>query len=149
MPELPVPKSSLDPPVPKPTAPPAGIPDVPDMPAEPEVPVPPSQPATPAPKTAADLGPGRDGGGLISIWVPDGARVLINGLETRSTGRHRQYVSYGLRPGAVYRYEIRAQIVRDGRLIEKTRTVYLTRGERSRVAFRFDAEPEEAIATLW
>ena len=45
--------------------------------------------------------------------------------------------------------EIRARIVRDGRLIKDTRTVYLTAGAREGVAFRFNVNPEEAVATLW
>ena len=76
------------------------------------------------------------------------AEVVINGLETRSTGAHRQYVSYGLKPGRTYKYEIRARIVRGGRRIEDTRTVYLQAGARRDIAFRFAPEPDQAIAAL-
>ena len=38
---------------------------------------------------------------------------------------------------------------RDGRFIESTRTVYLTAGGRQRVAFDFEAKPEETVAVLW
>jgi uncharacterized protein (TIGR03000 family) len=75
--------------------------------------------------------------------------VFINGLETKSRGRYREYVSYGLKPGFTYKYEIRAEITRQGRLVENTGTVYLTAGARKRVAFRLEAEPDEAIAALW
>jgi len=75
--------------------------------------------------------------------------VLINGFETKSTGEHREYVSYGLKPGFTYKYEIRARIARDGRLVEDSRTIRLTAGARKAVAFRFAPEPEEVIATLW
>ncbi|HUT92601.1 MAG TPA: TIGR03000 domain-containing protein [Thermoguttaceae bacterium] len=125
------------------------------MPLEPEGPAAPAAP-TPAPaeptpaKPQAGLVPAPEQTrGVVGVWVPAQARVVINGLETTSTGRYREYVSHGLKPGAVYKYEIRAQIARDGRLIEKTQTVYLTGGVRQRVAFHFEAKPEEAIAALW
>ncbi len=154
-------------PVPNPAAagaiePPTSIPDVRGMPAQPEGPAAPAQPTpapaepTPAPaeptpaKPQAGLVPAAEQtSGIISVWVPAKARVVINGLETTSTGSYREYISHGLKPGAVYQYEIRAQIARDGRLIEKTRSVYLTAGARQRVAFQFEAKPEEAIAARW
>ncbi|MFH1922814.1 MAG: TIGR03000 domain-containing protein [Planctomycetota bacterium] len=104
-------------------------------------------PAPPSPTT--DVGPAREGGAQISIFVPAGAKVVINGLETKSTGTQREYISYGLKPGHAYRYEIRAQIVRNGRQIEDARTVYLSVGAREQVAFSLDPGTQEAIATLW
>jgi len=74
---------------------------------------------------------------------------MINGLETKSTGTQREYISYGLKPGHAYKYEIRAQIVRDGRQIEDARTVYLSVGAHEQVAFSLDPRPREAIAALW
>ena len=147
-------------PVPKPPAPgavqpPTSLPDVRGMPVEPEGPAAPAMPtpapAEPAPaKPQAGLVPAPEQTrGVVGVWVPAQARVVINGLETTSTGSYREYISHGLKPGAVYQYEIRAQIARDGRLIEKTRTVYLTAGARQRVAFQFEAKPEEAIAARW
>lgn len=133
-------------------------PDV-DMPIQtgpagtrPEAPVPtlPEQP--PVPKATLPGPNALDasaGSGLISISVPAEARVTINGLLTSSTGARRQYVSYGLKPGFTYKYEIHAQMVRDGRLIEDQRTVYLTAGARQSVAFGFEPKPDEAVATLW
>ena len=149
--------------------PPRSIPDVRGMPTAPESPSAPSMPApapadtapapadaAPAPAKPAPVQPqaglvpaAEQTSGVIGVWVPTKARVVINGLETTSTGAYREYISHGLKPGAVYKYEIRAQIARDGRLIEKTRTVYLTAGARQRVAFRFEAKPEEAIAARW
>jgi len=167
-------KQGMPGPAPEPAAPggiepPTSIPDVRGMPAEPEGPAAPSLPApapaepapvpkdtAPAPAKPAPSQPqaglipaAEPTSGVIGVWVPAKARVVINGLGTTSTGAYREYVSHGLKPGAVYKYEVRAQIARDGRLIEKTRTVYLTAGARQRVAFRFEAKPEEAIAARW
>lgn len=145
----PVPKR----PAPAVDQPPMSIPDVRGVPAEPEGPAaaPTPAPAVPAPaRPQAGLAPAAEPtSGVIGVWVPAKARVVINGLETTSTGPYREYVSHGLKPGAVYPYEIRAQIARDGRLIEKIRTVYLTAGAHQRVAFQFEAKPEQAIAARW
>ncbi len=147
-PELPRPEAN-DLPVP------SLLPDEPAMPSQPEEPGGPAgAPPAPAPPAPVEPGPSarlKSEGtqGLIAVRVPEEARVFINGLETKSRGRYREYVSYGLKPGFTYKYEIRAEITRRGRLVENTRTVYLTAGARKQVAFRLEAEPEEAIAALW
>lgn len=104
----------------------------------------PTLPQTPAPQT---LLPTQSNSGLLTILVPAEAKVLINGLETRSTGSRRQYVSYGLKPGYTYKYEIRAQTARDGKLVEDTRTVFLTAGARQNVVFNFGSTRAEQLAT--
>jgi len=70
-----------------------------------------TQPATP-PTTLPNSTrmPTPETSGQITIWVPPEAKVTINGLPTRSTGTRRQYVSYGLKPGYLYRYEIVAEM---------------------------------------
>ncbi len=90
--------------------------------------------------------PTRATSGLLTIWVPAGAKVTINGIETKSMGSRRQYVSYGLKPGFTYKYVVRAQIVRNGKLAEETKTVHLTAGAREGVAFGFNPRPDEELA---
>ena len=51
--------------------------------------------------------------GLLTIWVPYDAKVTINGIKTKSTGSRRQFVSYGLKPGYNYTYEITAEIAQE------------------------------------
>ena len=136
---------------------PALLPDSPPVPPQAE---PPAEPAgavpAPAPPISAEpdrsarVAPDADNArGLIAISVPAEARVFINGLQTKSQGPYREYVSYGLKPGSTYKYEIRAEIQRGGRLVRDTRTVYLTAGARKQLAFHLDAEPQAAIAALW
>jgi uncharacterized protein (TIGR03000 family) len=84
--------------------------------------------------------PTQDTSGVLTIWVPAEAKVTINGLATRSIGSKRQYVSFGLTPGMSYRYDIQAQIVREGQLVEESHTVTLTAGQRTTVAFSFDVK---------
>gem|GEM_PF-6476857 len=61
--------------------------------------------------------------GLLTVHVPADAEVYINGDPTRSTGSRREYVSFGLEPGKLYRYEIKALVscmpylAMDGKLI--------------------------------
>jgi len=140
---------------PEPAAPEATQPQTGEMPAvpsiltEPEEPEKATKPAPAAGHSTSGRSPLPEQSGVLSLSVPPHARVIINGLVTKSTGAHREYVSHGMKPGCVYKYEIRAQIVRDGRLIEDTSTVYLAAGAHKAVAFRFGPKPDEAVATLW
>jgi len=73
------------------------------------------------------------GDGVLTIHVPAGARVTINGHPTRSTGPTRQYISVGLQPGYRYPYEIVAELTRGGKTLRQTKRVFLTAGERAEV----------------
>jgi uncharacterized protein (TIGR03000 family) len=100
-------------------------------------------PPTSMPKTS---GISADQSGILTVWVPYDAKVFVNGYETRSVGSKRQFVSYGLKPGLTYKYEIRAQVVRDGKIVEDARTVALTAGQAQSVAFGFNTLPAEQVA---
>ena len=76
--------------------------------------------------------------------MPAEAKVTINGLATQSTGSRRQYVSYGLQAGLGYKYDVHAEIVRDGKIVEENKTITLTAGER-RLAFGFNV-PDTNVA---
>jgi uncharacterized protein (TIGR03000 family) len=84
----------------------------------------------------------------LTIVVPADAKVFINGRQTRSIGTQREYVSYGLESGLTYRYEVRAEVVRDGKTVEDTREVFLTAGSREGVAFDFAAKKAVTVASL-
>ncbi len=64
--------------------------------------------------------------------------MTINGMLTKSTGSKRHFVSYGLRPGYTYKYVVKAEVVREGKIVTEEQTVSLTAGERSGVAFGFN-----------
>ncbi|MBN1590476.1 MAG: TIGR03000 domain-containing protein [Pirellulales bacterium] len=102
---------------------------------------------TPADTTLPTTGlPTRQNSGLLTIWVPGHAKVFINGKETTTQGSHRRYVSYGLQPGLTYKYEVRAEIVRNGHVAEETKTIYLTAGASEGLAFGFNREPINQVA---
>jgi uncharacterized protein (TIGR03000 family) len=83
---------------------------------------------------------------VLTVWVPYEAKVTINGMLTKSTGSKRRFVSYGLRPGYTYKYEVKAEIVRDGKIYPEVQTVSLTAGERGGVAFGFNIPSPESVA---
>jgi uncharacterized protein (TIGR03000 family) len=84
--------------------------------------------------------------GTITVVVPSGAKVTVNGHETRSTGERRLFVSYGLKPGFSYKYTIHAEIVRDGQVQEDNRTVILTAGQVTSVAMDLNATNASGLA---
>ena len=103
-------------------------------------------PAPPPPPAQTRGVPTRANSGLLTIWVPGGAKVIVNGLQTKSAGSRRRYVSHGLKPGLSYRYEISAQVVRDGELLEETKVVHLKAGAQEGVAFGFNEAAVEELA---
>jgi uncharacterized protein (TIGR03000 family) len=122
------------------TAPPAPTAEPPV--ATPPVPAPPANPTLP---TTSSL-PTRENSGLLIVWVPAGAKVFINGKETATQGTRRRYVSFGLQSGLNYKYEVRAELARNGMLAEESKTVMLTAGAIEGVAFGFNREPINQVA---
>jgi uncharacterized protein (TIGR03000 family) len=129
-------------------------------PAEPAKPAQPKNPLLPEPgsslqpslpgfdflRPSASSAPTQDNSGLLTVWVPYDAKVIINGLETRSIGSKRQFVSYGLKPGFSYTYEVRAQVMRNGKTVEEVHVVKMTAGDRESVAFGFNPKVNEDLA---
>ncbi len=119
-------------------------------PAEPTV-APPSDsnpPLPPMPEPTTRVDPTRADSGLLTIYVPYGAKVTVNGYETKSIGSRREYVSFGLVPGYVYKYEVRAEIEREGELISETQTIVLRAGAIEGVAFGFQTPALEQVAIM-
>jgi uncharacterized protein (TIGR03000 family) len=110
------------------------------------MPVEPSPPPPAAPGPAKTSGMSADESGILTVWVPYDAKVTINGRETKNTGSRRQFVSYGLQPGLTYKYEVKAVIIRNGQAVEDNRTVMLTAGQITAVAFGFNTPPQQQVA---
>ena len=73
---------------------------------------------------------------------PTKAKVTINGIQTKSTGSRRQFVSYGLPvPVLSYSYEVVAKVVREGKEYTDSKTIALTAGGRGGVGFGFNITP--------
>lgn len=84
---------------------------------------------------------------LISVVVPRDARVYVNGLLTKTPGAQRQYVSYGLRPGFSYTYEVRVEVTRNGRTLRDTKVVRVEVGQTRELAFNPIDETDARIAS--
>jgi len=83
--------------------------------------------------------------GLLTVDVPEDAKVFVNGQATRSTGERREYVSRNLEPGYSYTYEIRAEAIRDGQSVVETKKVDLKAGQTARLAF--ELAPADKVET--
>ncbi len=80
---------------------------------------------------------------LLTVVVPESAKVVVNGRETTSTGAVRQFTSNGLKPGYGYTYEV--QVTFEGQDEPVTKQVKLRAGISERLVF--DApKSEEAVA---
>ena len=75
----------------------------------------------------------------LAVSVPADARITVNGRSTRSMGDLRRYVSRGLQPGKEYRYEIRAQVTRDGQELDETKVVSIRASDQTQLAFNFNS----------
>ncbi|MCC6125208.1 MAG: TIGR03000 domain-containing protein [Pirellulales bacterium] len=117
-----------------------GEPATPTMPPSP--PLPGTEPSTPGTPTTEVI-PGNSG--MLTVWVPFDAKVSINGMATKSTGSRRQFVSYNLKEGMSYKYEVKAEVVLEGKIVEDTKTVVLTAGSENAVAFGFNIAPAEGL----
>ena len=146
-----IPAPSTAPSAPGP-APPLSTPSTPASPSTPALPSL-STPATPEGGLPLPGGHGASleqtgaDGCLLTIWVPYEAKVTINGMATKSVGSRRQFVSYGLKPGFSYSYEVVAKIVREGKELTESKTISLTAGGRDGVAFGFNVIPEGQTAS--
>jgi uncharacterized protein (TIGR03000 family) len=111
-------------------------------------PPPPAEPAAPpaAAKPTADVL--RPDAGMLTLLVPEGAKVFVNGYATKSQGAQRQYISYGLKAGMSYNFDIQVLAVIDGKPREEKRTVTLTAGQQSSVAF-LTAKSTATLALKW
>jgi uncharacterized protein (TIGR03000 family) len=83
---------------------------------------------------------------LLNVTVPAEAKIFVNGNATTSSGTQRQYVSRGLEAGNRYAYEIKAEIVRDGKTITETKSVTLGSGEQASLVFNLDGNKEAPVA---
>jgi uncharacterized protein (TIGR03000 family) len=72
---------------------------------------------------------------MLSVEVPAGATIHVNGMKTSATGAIRQFVSRGLVAGKTYEFSVRMTVDRDGQSSEQTKVVSLVAGGRSSLSF--------------
>ncbi len=72
---------------------------------------------------------------LLELTVPADARVYLNNQLMTLAGTSRQYSIPGLQPGRQYRYPVRVEITRGGRLYRATAEPMLQAGRQVNLAF--------------
>jgi len=81
---------------------------------------------------------------LLTIAVPESAKVVVNGLETSSRGEVRQFMSNGLKKGMVYTYVVEVTFA-EGEATS-TETVKLRAGTAERLVFNEPADPASTVS---
>jgi uncharacterized protein (TIGR03000 family) len=71
----------------------------------------------------------------LTVELPEGARLFIDGSPVKATTARRNFVTPPLRPGQVYFYELRAEVIRDGQTVRANRRVLVTPGQAARASF--------------
>jgi len=82
---------------------------------------------------------------LLSVEVPAGATIYVNGAKTSATGTVRQYLSRGLAVGKRYEFSVRMTVDRDGQTSEMTKVVSLAAGGRSSLSFNEASAPKTSL----
>ena len=86
----------------------------------------------PKPATKEDKKPEK-AEGRVSVTLPADATLLFNGTAATGTGAVRTFRTPALQPGQTYRYELTAEVVRDGRTERVTESVVVRAGETATV----------------
>ena len=82
----------------------------------------------------------------LNVSVPEDAIVYVNDRKTTSTGETRQFVSRGLETGKSYRFEVRAELNDNGKIVSDTQTIVVTAGSQENVRFALKAAPKADAA---
>ena len=85
---------------------------------------------------------------MLTVRVPQDAKVFVNGSATKSTGTERRYVSRGLKSGESYTYQVKVEVVRDGKTLEEVKEVKLQTGENASLAFDLNDADVETTLTV-
>jgi uncharacterized protein (TIGR03000 family) len=81
-----------------------------------------------------------DAPATLVVHLPADAKLMIEGSPTISTQNVRTFISPSLQPGKDYQYTLRAEVMRDGKKVERTKDVNVRAGQQSEVTI--DLPPE-------
>jgi uncharacterized protein (TIGR03000 family) len=87
-----------------------------------------------APKKTETSG-GKDGQARLIIEVPADAKLYVDDQLMKTTSDRRVFSTPPLEEGQEYYYILRAEVVRDGETISRTKRVFVRAGEETRAAF--------------
>jgi uncharacterized protein (TIGR03000 family) len=104
---------------------------VPAVPAAPSIVPEKPREKLPPPKKEASAGYSA----TVVIAAPEGVSVTVNGMTLSMVSAEQTFVTPDLDPDTNYSYTVKAQTVRDGQLVSKTRKVMVNAGREVRVDF--------------
>lgn len=73
----------------------------------------------------------------IVVELPADAQLVVDGYTTRSTTARRVFQSPVLEAGKVYHYNLKAEVVREGRTVTREQRVAVEAGKQSQITFDF------------
>ncbi len=88
----------------------------------------------------------QDDAAVLTVAVPEGAKVYVNDRLTSSEGMIRQYLSTGLKAGYSYTYVVRVEQTVDGEVLVKSQEVRLRAGAMERLVFDMPASDVQIAA---
>jgi uncharacterized protein (TIGR03000 family) len=71
----------------------------------------------------------------LIVEVPADAKLYIDGQQMKTTSAVRSFHTPELEPGQLYYYEVKAEVVRDGKATTQTKRVIVKAGEVIRARF--------------
>jgi uncharacterized protein (TIGR03000 family) len=80
-----------------------------------------------------------DAPATIVVRLPADAKLMIGGAPTSSTQDVRWFTSPPLQAGKDYQYTLKAEVMRDGKRVERTKEVTVRAGQPSQVTFDLPA----------
>ena len=96
-----------------------------------------AQPANPSPATP-DSTRTQTGDAVLTVTLPEDAKIYVNGRLTKTPGKERSYVSRNLQKGQQYSYEVRADLDINGKRVSHTKVVEMSAGVKKSIEFDFD-----------
>jgi uncharacterized protein (TIGR03000 family) len=113
-----------------------------------------AQPGTPpgtppggfTPPPPAEAKPNLLSRALIKVEVPADAHLYLDGNITGAEGKVRAIRTPPLVPGESYFYELRVEVIREGKSISQTRRVAFRAGEEAQVTFALPNDPAPVAA---
>lgn len=83
----------------------------------------------------------------LTVQVPPGAKLFIDDQPMKAASDVRNFNTPRLERGQAYYYEVRAEVVRDGKPVSETKKVVVRAGEDVAVSFRHMEVPAVADVT--
>jgi len=89
----------------------------------------------PEPKKKKKEGDSDETRARLIVQLPADAKLFIDGNLMKSTSEKRTFITPVLRPEQTYFYDLRAEVVRDGRTVASTQRVILRPGQAIQASF--------------